>query len=151
MIVYTQTSKFVHELSSEIINEIENNDINVLIDTSDGYTWPWAWYMRNHNIDYFDSKNKESFKNLDLKEYDYILLNSYSFNEFVNANEKLLNYNKVSQIPFRMWFPENYRFNTFKEFIEHISNFDNVSYIFGHIFKKEFNQNIGSVGLTILK
>ena len=50
MIVYTQTSKFVHELSSEIINEIENNDINVLIDTSDGYTWPWAWYMRNHKI-----------------------------------------------------------------------------------------------------
>ena len=90
-------------------------------------------------------------KNLDLKEYDYILLNSYSFNEFVNTNEKLLYYNKVSQIPFRMWFPENYRFNSFKEFIEHISNYDNVSYIFGHIFKKEFNQNIGNVGLTILK
>ena len=151
MIVYTQTSKFVHELSREIIYEIENNDINVLIDSSDGYTWPWAWYMRNHNVDYFDSKNKESFKNLNLNNYEYILINSYRFSEFVNLNEKSLNYNKVSQIPFRMWFPENYRFYSFKEFIDHINNFDNVSYIFGHIFKKEFNQNIGNVGLTILK
>ena len=50
-----------------------------------------------------------------------------------------------------MWFPENYRFNSFKEFIDHIYNLDNVSYILGHIFKKEFNQNIGNVGLTILK
>ncbi|MFL2677608.1 MAG: flippase activity-associated protein Agl23 [Dehalococcoidia bacterium] len=151
MIVYTQTSKFVHELSSEIIYEIENNDINVLIDSSDGYTWPWAWYMRNHNVDYFDSKNKESYKNLNLNEYEYILINTYSFNEFVSSNEKSLNYNKVSQIPFRMWFPENYRFNSFREFVDHIYKLDNISYILGHIFKKEFNQNIGNVGLTILK
>ena len=151
MIVYTQTSKYVHELSKEIISEIKINDAKVLIDSSDGYTWPWAWYMRNYNVDYFDSNKQETYKNLILNNYDYILINSYNFSGFIKNNEDNLSYNEISQIPFRMWFPENYRFGSFKDFFNHIKNLNNISYIFGHTFKKEFDQNIGNVGITILK
>ena len=43
------------------------------------------------------------------------------------------------------------RFNSIKDFTSHLSKFENISYLFGHIFKKEFSQNMGNVGLTILK
>ena len=42
-------------------------------------------------------------------------------------------------------------FNLIKDFTSHLSKFENISYLFGHIFKKEFSQNMGNVGLTILK
>ena len=151
MIVYTQTSKYVHLLSKEIITEINQNNANILIDSSEGFTWPWAWYMRNHSINYFDSSNKETYKEIIFEDYDFILINTYNFPKLLDSKENEIKYNSISQIPFRMWFPENYRFNSIKDFTSHLSKFENISYLFGHIFKKEFSQNMGNVGLTILK
>ena len=151
MIVYTQTSKYVHLLSKEIINEINQNNANIIIDSSEGFTWPWAWYMRNHSINYFDSTKEETYKDIKFENYDYILVNTYNFPKLLNSRENEIKYNSISQIPFRMWFPENYRFNSFKDFANYVREFENISYLFGHVFKKDFSQNMGNVGLTILK
>ena len=151
MIVYTQTSKYVHLLSKEIINEIDKNNANIIIDTSEGFTWPWAWYMRNHSINYFDSTKEETYKDIKFEDYDYILVNTYNFPKLLNSRENEIKYNSISQIPFRMWFPENYRFNSFKDFANYMREFENISYLFGHVFKKDFSQSMGNVGLTILK
>ncbi len=67
MIVYTQTSKYVHLLSKEMITEINQNNANILIDSSEGFTWPWAWYMRNHSINYLIAQIKKLIKKLYLK------------------------------------------------------------------------------------
>ena len=151
MIVYTQTSKYVHLLSKEIINEINENNANIIIDSSEGFTWPWAWYMRNHSINYFDSTKEETYKDIKFENYDYILVNTYNFPKLLKSRENEIKYNSISQIPFRMWFPENYRFNSFKDFANYMREFENISYLFGHVFKKDFSQNMGNVGLTILK
>ena len=107
--------------------------------------------MRNHIINYFDSTKEETYKDIKFENYDYILVNTYNFPKLLNSRENEIKYNSISQIPFRMWFPENYRFNSFKDFANYVREFENISYLFGHVFKKDFSQNMGNVGLTILK
>ena len=60
MLVYTQTSPDLKK-SLSIIDEIDSQnvgpEINISIDTTSGYTWPWAWYLRNRpNVSYDNYK-----------------------------------------------------------------------------------------------
>ena len=52
MIVYTQTSPEIAQLAREIerVGEAtgEGFHVPVAIDQTNGFTWPWAWYLRDH-------------------------------------------------------------------------------------------------------
>ena len=66
--------------SIDINNFKEMNDgVLLAIDTSGGYQWPWAWYLRNFEVNYFDSTKKEILKDIDFYKYDFIIVNSGNF------------------------------------------------------------------------
>ena len=52
MIVYTQTSPEIAQLAKEIerVGEAtgEGSQIPLAIDQTSGFTWPWAWYLRDY-------------------------------------------------------------------------------------------------------
>jgi uncharacterized protein (TIGR03663 family) len=57
MLVYTQTSHDVVELRNRIDALAEatglGHNLPIVVDTTDGYAWPWAWYLRHyHDVSY---------------------------------------------------------------------------------------------------
>ena len=53
MIVYTQTSPDIARLAREIKQERDASgqkaDLPINIDATSGFTWPWAWYLRDYS------------------------------------------------------------------------------------------------------
>ncbi len=152
IIVYTQTSPSVHNLVQEIENyKLSNNEVFIAIDTSGGYQWPWAWYLRDSDVKYFDSTNEDTINEKDFYKYDYLILNSRNFLKF---NSKVTNsdlYINIEQVPFRMWFPENYRFTSLQEFTDYVWDFNNINYLIRHVGFKDFIGEIGTVDMTIIR
>ena len=65
MLIYTQTSPDIHNLVREIETAGDltgdRNEIRLSIDSADGFTWPWAWYLRGYaNVTYPDQSENVS-------------------------------------------------------------------------------------------
>jgi len=57
LLVYTQTSGDIPVLMDKIAEYAketgQGEGVKVVVDSTDGYTWPWAWYLRNyHNAEF---------------------------------------------------------------------------------------------------
>jgi hypothetical protein len=52
MLIYTQSAPDIARLAREIdaIAQLtgERDQMRITIDSADGFTWPWAWYLRNY-------------------------------------------------------------------------------------------------------
>jgi len=121
MLIYTQTSPDLKTVSDRI-NDFEytsKDSISILIDSTSGFTWPWAWYMRNKtNVAYRDmSKNHEQ-----IDFHSDVLIVHESNNSKVS--EILLGeYQDPIKFPHRWWFPEStYREIKFSQLPEYFSN-----------------------------
>ena len=103
MLVYTQTSPDVPDIMDRIErigrSSGRGRDLPVVVD--DTYTWPWAWYLRDYNID-FDEIGEE-FSPPD----DAVLLIA-SQNE-TRVMPLLNRYQEPVPYRLRAWFPEAYR------------------------------------------
>ncbi|MCC6381095.1 MAG: TIGR03663 family protein [Dehalococcoidia bacterium] len=56
-LIYTQTSRDVPNLSRDIHRlaaEAPPGQLSIFVDSSEGATWPWAWYLRHLNVAYAD-------------------------------------------------------------------------------------------------
>ena len=58
-IIYTQTAPHIHQLVEEIDQiSIKTNlgyNLPIEIDTRDGFSWPWQWYLRKYkSVNYQD-------------------------------------------------------------------------------------------------
>lgn len=56
-LIYTQTSRDVPNLSRDIhrlAKEAPPGQLSIFVDSSEGATWPWAWYLRHLNVAYAD-------------------------------------------------------------------------------------------------
>jgi predicted membrane-bound mannosyltransferase len=119
IMVYTQTSSNVHNLIQKIIlHSDENDSLSIAIDTSEGFTWPWAWYLRNYNVTYINLSADKGLTNNEFENFDFIILNTKFddvFLEKIDTNEF-----NIINLPFRQWYPENYRLNSLNEFVKYI-------------------------------
>ena len=103
LLIYTQTSKNLHSINNEL-NDLYliKPDLKLAMDNSDGFAWPWMWYLRNRkNITWF---NDMDYKNLD-NSYDVIILNKKNINKF--SDDILLKYDIKRDFSHRKWFPES--------------------------------------------
>ncbi len=119
MLVYTQTAPDVKELTDDIRSigafTGDRTRIHITVDASDGFTWPWAWYLRD-------------FTNAGYPELDRadLVMNPAPSVAIINARnqskaeEKLVNYSKGHKFIHRWWFPEEYRGLTIGKFLSTI-------------------------------
>lgn len=105
VLVYTQTSGDIPELMKDIEayarESGQGKDTPVVVDAVDGYTWPWAWYLRNYrNVSY--PTITDNFQ----PEPGSILLIGDA-----NTSKLSLGGQWGEGIPYfhRRWFPESYR------------------------------------------
>lgn len=110
MLVYTQTSPDISALAKELRSadgyEGEDSGISIHVDHTSGFTWPWAWYLRD------SSRYHVSYKNIDGES----LVSSPTLSEAVfvhSSNEEDVApslqglYTEGQRIRHRWWFPEH--------------------------------------------
>ncbi len=116
MLVYTQTSPEIHRTVSRIdriaYETGKGEDLPILIDTADGFGWPWFWYLRDYKkVAYQDMSNHEGKIATDV-----VVLNARNRNKIAASASE---YTEGETVPFRQWFPEdNYRRYTAGKFYD---------------------------------
>jgi len=105
LLVYTQTSGDIPALANKIADYAKQTgkglDLPIAVDSADGYTWPWAWYLRDYR--------KVSYAGMDASYTPpdgAIVLASKSDAQNVVVGGK---YGQPIPYHHRRWFPEDYR------------------------------------------
>ncbi len=106
MLVYTQTSPelltVLRDIDRLAFESGQGKDIRITVDSTDGFTWPWAWYLRDYkNVEYV------SLSNLSAPPTGSVLL--LSSDNFSSARPHLDKYGEGQGFKHRWWFPEAYR------------------------------------------
>lgn len=109
LLVYTQTSPDLLRVS-DLIHEVsfsthKGNSLSIIVDSDEGFTWPWAWYLRGFDkVNYlpFDSLNSESISRADV-----LLINSKNVSLTPPGSE--FGFVEIQTYRHRQWFPEVYR------------------------------------------
>ncbi len=111
MLVYTQTSPDLVLIRNEVESVSEGGQ-SVLIDNASGFSWPWAWYLRNH-----PSKNFPSYDNGIEADPDASVLIVHTKNRSGVDAALNDNYTDALKVKHRWWFPENYKGLSLRRFI----------------------------------
>jgi uncharacterized protein (TIGR03663 family) len=151
LLIYTQTSKYLHSINDEIKDlYLINPDLKLAVDNTDGFAWPWMWYLRNReNITWF---NDMDYKKLD-NNYDVIILNKKNINKFSDdGNSLLLNYEVKRDFSHRKWFPESvYRNKNIKDLYFLISKSNNRIALKDYYIYRDIPVKSGSSDAIFLK
>lgn len=126
MLVYTQTSPNVPSLMKDIDLYAQQSGKGanqpIVVDAYDGFSWPWAWYLRNyHTVSYIDLSAYISQPGGYRPPADSILLLN-------DANRSFISQLPPDQfgpgMPFhlRWWFPEDYRNTTTAGFLQSLGS-----------------------------
>lgn len=137
MMVYTQTSpdlrsvyKGIEEMSR---STGQGTSLPIMIDQTNGFTWPWSWYLRNYtNVSYplYDSDSIQAEENTLV-----ILVHSNNQEAADKSFTKHAHLVEGIQIPHRWWFPEHtyrqlsgdkYRFGMIVRGLVNIDSWDNL-------------------------
>ena len=107
MLIYTQTSPDIHNLVREIETAGDltgdRKEIRLSIDSADGFTWPWAWYLRGYaNVTYPDQSESVSAPG------DGTAIAVINAKNNTKVEPELGDdYTEGRRIVHRWWFPEN--------------------------------------------
>ena len=143
MLVYTQTSPAVRNIAQEITaTQSQNSHMSpakITIDQTNGFTWPWTWYLRNHLSASFPQLTDTS----DLSDTDSDILLIHSNNR-ISADMTLPEeFSEGITYPHRWWFPEDtYRnLNIMDHLTSRASLLESLNYWF---FRTGVSNKIGS-------
>ena len=143
MLVYTQTSPDLASLVNYVEDVGEGNGDRggtpIQIDGTSGFSWPWAWYLRNFSkASYIDYNGP-----IDSPPDTSVLV--------VHANNKPAEeasldglYSEGVRIPHRQWFPENYRGLTLGKFITGLVDSESRRNAMDYFLLRELDAPLGS-------
>ena len=146
MLVYTQTSPDVHLLHNTIqenysLDKSGDSDLFV-IDQTNGFTWPWSWYLRNHKNVLYPKLNPESYN----PHNQAAMVIVHSSNHLAADRALSKDYTAPIRIPHRWWFPEHtYRdLNTLSLINKLVDTRHWNTYLEYWLFRKGVGESIGS-------
>ena len=144
MIVYTQTSNDVTRVVQQIkqVGDQLSDELSVpiTVDQTSGFTWPWAWYLRNYaQVNYptfnTDQSTPDSsvllVHSINKEDVDPMLSDGFSGGELVKH---------------RAWFPEGtYRGLTVTKFVKALADRDSWRRAMDYfLYRKGVEDRIGS-------
>ena len=112
MLVYTQTAPEIPAILRDIerLGETtgKGKNLRITVDSTDGFSWPWAWYLRDYPlVSYPCLSNDSGCAGLDgAPDADVVLL---AYRNQAAASELLDDYGEPVRYKHRWWFPESYR------------------------------------------
>jgi uncharacterized protein (TIGR03663 family) len=110
MLVYTQTSPDIRSLADEFRQADgyngENDGISIAVDDTSGFTWPWAWYLRDSSRYYanYSSIDGETLSDSP-PTAEALLVHSSNQEEVAPSLQGI--YTDGQRIRHRWWFPES--------------------------------------------
>ena len=149
MLVYTQTSPDISFLADEFRRadgyDGENNGISIDVDDTSGFTWPWAWYLRNSTRYYASYRNIDGEAFVDRAPTAEALLVHSSNQEEVAPSLQGI-YTEGQRIRHRWWFPEStYRNLTFDRIVSGLIDREAWRTVMDYwLFREGVRHNIGS-------
>ena len=145
MIVYTQSSSDIPRLVSRIDHFSRTNGqdrtTSIVVDTTDGFAWPWVWYLRNHsNVRYTDfGTNPVTTPSPPT----VVLLNAQNLAKFNQAFPSS-SYTSPIRYRHRVWFPETYRGFTLSALGNSLKDRTVWAKAFDYWLSRDFDTPIGS-------
>ena len=149
MLVYTQTSPDIRLLADEFRRadgyDGEDNGISIDVDDTSGFTWPWAWYLRD------SSRYHASYRKIDIEAAagrsptaEALLVHSGNQEEASPLLQGI--YTDGQRIRHRWWFPEHtYRNLTFGSFMSGLVDREAWRSVTDYwLFREGVRHNIGS-------
>lgn len=105
LLVYTQTSGDIPVLAAQVDKAAKESGLGdklpIVVDSVDGYTWPWAWYLR----DYKSVSYTTISANYTPPQGAILFISKASATNVVTGDA----YNEGVPYHHRRWFPEEYR------------------------------------------
>tara|TARA_Y100000996_G_C22453585_1_gene614903 strand:- start:433 stop:981 length:549 start_codon:yes stop_codon:yes gene_type:complete len=149
LLVYVQSSPHIAEIDKQIslISKETNklNQLTIQIDSTDGFSWPWAWYFRNYDsVSYRDFGNNP-FTNPN-QAADIVLISDRN----KSKNHYFLNqHNSPVLYTHRWWNPEIYKEFSISNirFIPEIT--DNGCKLIDYFLHRGIDSSIGSIYANI--
>lgn len=146
MLVYTQTSPDLANLVTYIEDVGESRGdrfgMPIQIDGTSGFSWPWAWYLRNFSkVSYIDYNGPVE------SPPETSVLVVHSNNEpakDIISDDGFDGFKKGVRIPHRRWFPENYRGLTIGKFVTGLVNSDSRRNTMDYILMRDLDTPLGS-------
>ena len=145
MLVYTQTSPDIRLLADEIYRADgfagADNGIAIDVDDTSGFTWPWAWYLRDSD------EYHAAYRAIDENATpDGKVVIVHSNNENAVAPMLATTYGEGQRIKHRWWFPEHtYRNITPSRFVSGITDRETWRSVVDYWLNREgVRHNIGS-------
>ena len=141
MMVYTQTSPEVPRIFRQIeriaAETGQGKNLAVTVDANQGFTWPWAWYLRDYkNVDYPD------FGVTPGEPRGTVLL--------LNANDQaaeepyLTRFDAGQRFPHRWWFPEFYKDFPVPELLSKLFTPEGFQAVWNYLYARDVGQPLGS-------
>ncbi|MFH1141082.1 MAG: flippase activity-associated protein Agl23 [Chloroflexota bacterium] len=148
MLVYTQTAPDIPQIMAEIERlgkeTGKGRDLKITVDSTDGFSWPWAWYLRNYKfVGYPCYSNESGCRDMEqAPDADVVLLaarNQASAERFMSA------YGTPVKYKHRWWFPESYRGITQKTVWEGLRKRESWCRVVDYFAYRDFGLPVGSV------
>ncbi len=149
MMVYTQTSPALARIARDLedLRRRNGGKLQVTVDSSDGFAWPWAWYLRDaQGVAYPCLSEDPGCSGMKTApEGDVVLLASR--NEPL-AVGKMDGYTRVELYAHRWWFPEfstmNYRGVTPSSFLHGATSRDTWRSLLDYWLYRKIKGELGS-------
>ena len=123
MLVYTQTSPdllLINKIMEKQYPISESQeDPSIVIDQTNGFTWPWSWYLRNRGNVQYPKLNPETYE--PHNQPDMMIV--HSSNNLAVENALPMDYLPGMRVAHRWWFPEKYKNNFSTTFFFFVFNF----------------------------
>ncbi|MBI4200721.1 MAG: TIGR03663 family protein [Chloroflexi bacterium] len=148
MLVYTQTAPDIPQIMAEIRRLGEETgkgrDLKITVDSSDGFSWPWAWYLRHYKfVGYPCLSNEANCRPLDRPpDADVVLLAARSQ---ATSGQYLSSYGAPVSYKHRWWFPESYRGLNLRTVTKGVRQKESWCRVVRYFTARKFGQGIGSV------
>ena len=142
MIVYTQTSPDIPEIARLISNSSSGPDKpKVTIDSTSGFQWPWAWYLR----DIAQAGYPNYDNNVPEAPPDAQVLVVHSRNDDDAAPVLQENFGEGVRVKHRWWFPEqSYRGLTLGKFVTSFGDRDSWRRAMDYFLYRKVSFRLGS-------
>ena len=109
IMVYTQTSPDVRRIAKEIeqisVSTGDRFDTPIIVDSEGGFSWPWAWYLRDYRVSYPNLSDNTNEVALD----DAAVLIVNAVNNSAIQDSLAEDFVIGQRFQHRSWFPESYR------------------------------------------
>tara|TARA_Y100000590_G_scaffold247425_1_gene277999 strand:- start:17304 stop:19505 length:2202 start_codon:yes stop_codon:yes gene_type:complete len=143
MLVYTQTSPDVPSLARQIakIEAESGNKPTVDVDSTSGFQWPWAWYLRDIAMTGYPQYGQHLPSSM--MEQEVLIIHSQ--NKLAVQEPLKEKYGEAIRFRHRWWFPEHtYRDLSLKKIILSISDRSAWTRSIDYFLYRDLNHNLSS-------